>query len=159
MRPGLVVAVRPPPQVLCVAATKLRGEVFVRFGPEAGGPGGVHGSIYEKFHAEVQGLGRAVAAPRLQFETARRAPGVPVRAVRVVMAFCCFVMSLSSMSLKFCCCLLEVGALPSHHDIVTELGLVGAGPLGGETAGWFVGLLVSLRTLAWHSAAFGKLRC
>ena len=34
------------------------------------------------------------------------------------------------MSLKFCCCLLEVGALPSHHDVVTELGLVGAGPLG-----------------------------
>ena len=108
VRPGLVVAVRPPPQVLCVAATKLRGEVFVRFGPEAGGPGGVHGSIYEKFHAEVQGLGRAVAAPRLQFETARRAPGVFICAVRVVHStaparwrragFCCFVSSLSYSS-------------------------------------------------------------
>ena len=86
MRPGLVVAVRPPSQVLCVAAAKLRGQMFVRFGPEAGGPGVVHGRNDGEFHAEMQGLGRAVAAPRRVAAAARRAPGVLVRAVRVTTA-------------------------------------------------------------------------
>ena len=103
VRPGLVVAVRPPPQVLRVASPKLCGQVFVRPRPEAGGARVVYRSSDGEFHAKVQGLGRAVAAPRLQFETARRAPGVLVRAVRLVCAtaFCCFVISLS-ISLGLC---------------------------------------------------------
>ena len=84
VRPGLVVAVRVASQVLCVAAPELCGEVFVRFGPEAGGTGVVHGSGDGELHAKVQGLGRAVAAPRRVAAAARRAPGVLVRAVRVV---------------------------------------------------------------------------
>ena len=83
MRAGLVVAVRFAPQVLRGASAVLRREVLVRFGPEAGRARVVHGSIYEKFHPKVQGLGRAVAAPRRVAAAARRAPGVLVRAVRV----------------------------------------------------------------------------
>ena len=95
VRAGLVVAVRAPSQVLRVAAAKLCGEMFVCFRSEAGGPGGVHGSSDGELHAKVQGLGRAVAAPRRVAAAARRAPGVLVRAVRVVCAtaLCCFVMS------------------------------------------------------------------
>ena len=44
VRPGLVVAVRPPPQVLRKSAAVVCGEVFVRFGPEAGGTGVVYRS-------------------------------------------------------------------------------------------------------------------
>ena len=84
VRPGLVVAVRPPSQVLRVAAPKLRGEMFVRFGPEAGRARVVHGRNDGELHAEMQGLGREVAAPRRVAAAARRAPGVLVRAVRVV---------------------------------------------------------------------------
>jgi hypothetical protein len=104
VRAGLVVAVRAPSQVLRVAAAKLCGEMFVCFRSEAGGPGGVHGSSDGELHAKVQGLGRAVAAPRRVAAAARRAPGVLVRAVRVTAparwrrrraGFCCFVISLS----------------------------------------------------------------
>ena len=84
VRPGLVVAVRAPSQVLRVAAPKLRGEVPVRPRPEAGGARVVHGSSDGELHAEMQGLGRAVAAPRRVAAAARRAPGVLVRAVRLV---------------------------------------------------------------------------
>ena len=111
VRAGLVVAVRVASQVLRVAAAVVCCQVFVCPRPEAGGARVVHGRNDDELHAEMQGLGREVAAPRLQFETARRAPGVLVRAVRLVCAtaFCCFVISF----------FYESGRL-----IVTVLGLV-----------------------------------
>ena len=60
--------------------------MFICFRSKTGGTGGVHGSSDDELHAKMQGLGRAVAAPRFQFAAARRAPGVLVRAVRVVRA-------------------------------------------------------------------------
>ena len=100
MRAGLVVAVRAPPQVLCVASAKLCREVFVRFGPEAGRARVVYGSGDGELHPKVQGLGRAVAALGFVAAAARRAPGVLVRAVRMICAtaFCCFVIILAYSS-------------------------------------------------------------
>ena len=87
VRPGLVVAVRPPSQVFRVASAVVCGEVFVRPRPEAGGTSVVHGRNDGELHPKVQGLGRAVAAPRRVAAAARRAPGVFICSVRLVWRF------------------------------------------------------------------------
>ena len=104
VRAGLVVAVRVASQVLRVAAAVVCCQVFVCPRPEAGGARVVHGRNDDELHAEMQGLGREVAAPRRVAAAARRAPGVLVRAVRLIDGVLLFCNELSFMSLGFCFC-------------------------------------------------------